>query len=98
MLPFNILTYRQLARMLVPLFPEPLGDAGQMKSTHARSPAGSPGSFGSRSSALERAPSGTAHGSPLTLALGILSAFPPASVQVLTPPHPPHPSHLPPRS
>src|SRR5207249_2981097 len=72
MLPFNILTYRQLARMLVPLFPEPLGDAGQMKSTHARSPAGSPGSFGSRSPVPERAPSGTAHRSPLTVVLGIL--------------------------
>src|SRR5438067_7651508 len=85
MLPFNILTYRQLARMLVPLFPEPLGDAGQMKSTHARSPAGRPGSFGSRSPALERAPSGTAHRSPLTVALGILFAVAPAPGQVPTP-------------
>src|SRR5439155_500805 len=86
MLPFNILTYRQLARMLVPLFPEPLGDAGQMKSTHARSPAGSPGSFGSCSPAPERAPSGTAHRSPLTVVLGILlAAAMPAPGQVPTP-------------
>src|SRR5947208_34618 len=86
MLPFNILTYRQLARMLVPLFPEPLGDAGQMKSSHARSPAGSPGSFGSRSPALERAPSGTAHRSPLTVVLGLLlAAAIPAPGQVPTP-------------
>src|SRR5436190_8244839 len=86
MLPFNILTYRQLARMLVPLFPEPLGDAGQMKSTHARSPAGRPGSFRSRSPALERAPSGTAHRSPLTVVLGLLlAAAIPAPGQVPTP-------------
>src|SRR5437762_8439879 len=86
MLPFNILTYRQLARMLVPLFPEPLGDAGQMKSMHARSPAGSPGSFGSRSPVPERAPSGTAHRSPLTVVLGILlAAAMPAPGQVTTP-------------
>src|SRR5437762_13072333 len=86
MLPFNILTYRQLARMLVPLFPEPLGDAGQMKSTHARSPAGRPGSFRSRAPALERAPSGTALRSPLTVVLGILlAAAMPAPGQVPTP-------------
>src|SRR5881275_883237 len=56
-----------------------------MKSTHARSPAGRPGSFGSRSPAPERAPSGTAHRSPLTVALGILFAVAPAPGQVPTP-------------
>ena len=86
MLTFNILTYRQLARMLVPLFPKPLGDAGQMRSMHARSPAGSPGSFGSRSPLAGRAPSGTAHRSPLTVVLGILlAAAMPAPGQVPTP-------------
>src|SRR5205823_9525817 len=57
-----------------------------MRSMHARSPAGSPGSFGSRSPAPERAPSGTAHPSPLTVVLGILlAAGTPAPGQVPTP-------------
>src|SRR5438094_2820080 len=86
MLPFNILTYRQLARILGPLFPEPLGDAGQMKSMHARSPAGSPGSFGSRSPAPKRALCSLPSCSLLPLALGILlAAAIPASSQVPTP-------------
>src|SRR3989442_3053831 len=72
--------------MLGPLIPWPLGERGQMSVSHARSPAGRPGSFGSRSPAFERAPCSLPSCSLLPLLLGgLLVAASTSFAQVPTP-------------